>query len=237
MNGNAADGHRARLRERFLQGGLDGFHDYEVIELLLTLGTPRKDCKPSAKAAMARFGTFQAVLEASPEDLNQVPGIGKTNMIALRLIKAVTDRYLQKKLTAKETIRGTTDLLDYLRLHIGEKGREWFLVILLNAKNQVIRTETHSVGSVSASSVYTREVIQLALKHDAAAMILAHNHPSGDPAPSAEDVAVTRRLVFAGKIMGISVHEHLIIGNPDYYSFAENGYVRRFEREYESSSV
>jgi DNA repair protein RadC len=227
------EGHRQRLRERFLAGGLDGFHDYEVIELLLTLAMPRKDCKDTAKEALKRFKTLQGVLEATPQKLCKVKGIGPKNLLGLKLIKAVAERYLEKKLIHKDAINDSKALFDYLHHSIGDKNREFFKVIFLNSKNQVITASTISEGTLTASSVYPREVIQAALSHDAAALIFAHNHPSGDPEPSSEDVAVTRQLVFAGKVMGMVVHEHLIIGDNRYFSFADQGYIARMNREFE----
>jgi DNA repair protein RadC len=227
------EGHRQRLRERFLAGGLDGFHDYEVIELLLTLAMPRKDGKDAAKEALKRFKTLQGVLEAAPQELGKVNGIGPKNLFGLKLIKAVAERYLEKKLIHKDAINDSKALFDYLHHSIGDKNREFFKIIFLNSKNQVIAASTISEGTLTASSVYPREVIQAALSHDAAALIFAHNHPSGDPKPSSEDVAVTRQLVFAGKVMGMVVHEHLIIGDNRYFSFADQGYIARMHREFE----
>jgi DNA repair protein RadC len=227
-------GHRQRLRERFLAGGLDGFHDYEVIELLLTLAMPRKDCKDAAKEALARFKTLQAVLEASPQELCRVSGIGPKNLFGIKLIKAVADRYLKKKLIHKDAINDSKALFDYLYHSMGDKNREVFKAIFLNSKNQVIAADIISEGTVTASSVYPREVIQYALRHDAAALIFAHNHPSGDPEPSSEDIAVTRQLLFAGKIMGMVVHEHIIIGDNRYFSFADQGYIERMNREFDN---
>jgi len=226
------EGHRQRLRERFLAGGLDGFHDYEVVELLLTLGMPRKDCKDAAKDALKRFKTLQGVLEASPRELCKIDGIGSKNLFGIKLIKAVADRYLEKKLIHKDVIHDSKSLFDYLYHSIGDKNREYFKVIFLNSKNQVIAANTISEGTLTASSVYPREVILAALSRDAAALIFAHNHPSGDPQPSSEDVAITRQLVFAGKIMGMVVHEHLIIGDNRYFSFADQGYIEQMNREF-----
>ena len=226
-------GHRQRLRERFLAGGLEGFHDYEVIELLLTLATPRKDCKNAAKSALKRFKTLQGVFEASPRELCKIEGIGPKNLLGIKLINAVADRYLEKKLIRKDAINDSRALFDYLSHQIGNKRREFFKVIFLNSKNQVIAADTISEGTLTASSVYPREVIQAALSHDAAALILAHNHPSGDPKPSSEDIAITRHLVFAGKVMGMVVHEHIIIGDNRYFSFADQGYIERMNRDFE----
>ncbi len=228
-------GHRQRLRERFLESGLDGFHDYEVIELLLTLATPRKDCKDSAKAALKKFKTLQGVLEASGHELCEIAGIGPKNSLGLQLIKAVCDRFLEKKLIDKNPVNNSKELFDFLYHTIRDKSREYFKIIFLDSKNRVISTENHSAGTLTASSVYPREVVQAALSHKAAALIFAHNHPSGDPKPSAEDIAITRQLVFAGRVMGITIHEHIIIGDNCYYSFADHGQIARMNSEYNAS--
>ena len=224
-------GHRQRLRDRFMAAGLDGFHDYEVIELLLTLGTPRKDCKDAAKAAISKFKSLQGVIEASPEQLCQVNGLGTKNIFGLKLIKAVADRYLKKKLIGKDLISNSKELFDFLFHRLRDKQRESFCAVFMDSKNRVISTETLSEGTLTASSVYPREVVQAALNHHAAAIIFAHNHPSGDPQPSPEDIAITRQLVFAGRVMGITVHEHIVIGENRYFSFADQGYINQMTRE------
>ena len=225
------EGHRGRLRERFLADGLSGFHDYEVVELLLTLGTPRKDCKDAAKAAMERFKTLQGVLEASPRALQEVAGIGPRNLLGLRLIKAVADRYLEKKVIGADPVRNAAELFDFLYHRIRDTRRERFLVLFLDAKNRVTDIETLFVGTLTGSSVYPREVVAAALDRHAAAVIFVHNHPSGDPAPSAEDLALTRQLVFACGVVGVTVHEHLIIGDNRYYSFADHGVIARIKED------
>jgi DNA repair protein RadC len=227
------EGHRARLRERFFNSGLDGFQDYEVIELLLTLGTPRKDCKDAAKALLHQFKTLQGVFEASPAELCKVEGIGRANSFGIRLIKAAADRYLEKRIIKKDPIHNAKELFDYLYYNMKDKHRECFKVVFLDAQNKVLATETLFEGTLTASSVYPREVVQAALNHRAAALIFAHNHPSGDPRPSSEDMAVTRQLVFACKVMGITVHEHLVIGENQYFSFADQGYIAEMNREFE----
>ena len=235
MEHHKAEGHRQRLRDKFLNTmDLKGFHDYEVIELLLAMATPRKDCKEPAKAALEKFRTLQGVIEASPEDLCQIRGIGKTNLFGIKLIKAVADRYLEKKLIDKDPICNSQDLFDYLYHTMKDKHREYFKVVYLNAKNKVIAAETLFEGTLTASSVYPREVVRAALANHAAALIFAHNHPSGDPNPSQEDVAITRQLVFACKVMGITVHEHIVIGDNCYFSFADKGYIAEMMREYEN---
>ncbi|GBC64025.1 DNA repair protein RadC [Desulfonema ishimotonii] len=226
-------GHRQRLRERFLQSGLDGFQDYEVIELLLTLGTPRKDCKDAAKAALKRFKTLQGVFEASPALLCEVRGIGPVNMLGIRLIRAVADRYLQKKILRKDPVSNSGELFDYLYYNMKDRSRECFKVVFLDAQNRILAADTLFEGTLTASSVYPREVVQAALEHHAAALIFAHNHPSGDPRPSPEDLAVTRQLVFACRVMGIAVHEHIVIGDNKYFSFADQGYIAEMNQAFE----
>ncbi|MGE0086234.1 MAG: DNA repair protein RadC [Desulfococcaceae bacterium] len=226
-------GHRERLRERFMTSGLDGFQDYEVIELLLTLGNPRKDCKDEAKELLRRFKTLQAVFEASPRELCEIKGVGPKNIFGIRLIHAVADRYLQKKLVNKDAISNAKELFDYLYYNMKDKRRECFKVLFLDARNRVISAKTLFEGTLTASSVYPREVVQAALEHNAAALIFAHNHPSGDPSPSAEDVSITRQLVFACRVMGITVHEHLVIGDSNYFSFADRGYIADMNREFD----
>ncbi|MFH2220132.1 MAG: DNA repair protein RadC [Pseudomonadota bacterium] len=227
-------GHRKRLRERFLSSGLSGFHDYEVIELLLTLATPRKDCKSAAKRALRRFKTLQGVFEASSKELCEIDGIGSKNLFGIKLIKAVADRFLEKALIQKDPLNNSKELFDYLYLSIRDKNRECFKVLFLDAKNKVITIETLFEGTLTASSVYPREVVSAALNHRAAALIFAHNHPSGDPKPSPDDVSLTRQLIFACRVMGITVHEHLIIGDNRYFSFADQGYIARMTREFDT---
>jgi len=231
------EGHRERLRQRFLSTGLDGFHDYEVIELLLTLATPRKDCKDAAKAAMKRFKTLQGVFEASHQELCEIDGIGPKNSIGIKLIKAAADRYLKKRLVEKDPINNARDLFDYLYHSMRDRPQECFTVIFLDAKNKIITLEVLFTGTLTASSVYPREVVLTALRHNAAALIFAHNHPSGDPTPSQDDKAITQQLIMACRSIGITVHEHLIIGNNRYYSFADQGLIAKINRECEKHLV
>jgi DNA repair protein RadC len=225
------EGHRKRLREKFLTSGLTGFHDYEVIELLLTLGTPRKDCKEQAKAALKRFKTLQGVIEASPEQLQEVKGLGPKNIFGVKFIQAVAERYLHKKLIKKDAIRSSKELFDYLYHSLREKKREVFKVVFLDAQNRVLEIEALFEGTLTASSVYPREVVQSALRHHAAGLFLVHNHPSGEPRPSREDTTITRELIHACRVMGITVHEHLIIGDNTYFSFADHGIIAEMNRE------
>ncbi|MCU0600595.1 MAG: DNA repair protein RadC [Desulfobacterales bacterium] len=236
-NKHKGEGHRERLRYKFLASGLSGFHDYEVIELLLTLGTPRKDCKEAAKAALAKFKTLQGVLDASAVDLCSVKGIGPMNLFGIRLVKAVADRYLQKKVIRKEPLSNSKALFDYLYLNMSTKDRECFKALFLDAKNRVIAVEDLFCGTLTASSVYPREVVRAALDHKAAAVIFAHNHPSGDPSPSPADISITRQLVFACQTMGIVVHEHIVIGDSRYFSFADQGVIAEINQEFKRAGT
>jgi DNA repair protein RadC len=229
-----AEGHRNRLRERFLRSGLNGFHDYEIIELLLTVATPRKDCKTQAKKALERFKTLQGVLEASPQELQEIKGVGPKNVFGLKFIRAVSERYLEKKVVKKDPIKSSKELFDYLYHSLRDKDREIFKVVFLDAQNQVISVETLFEGTLTASAVYPREVVRAALRHRAAGVFLVHNHPSGQPRPSREDEIVTKELVHACRVMGITVHEHIIIGDNTYFSFADHGRIAEMNREHET---
>jgi len=226
-----AEGHRKRLREKFLASGLKGFHDYEVIELLLTLATPRKDCKDQAKAALKHFKTLQGVIEAPPEELQTIKGIGPKNIFGIKFVRAVAERYLKTKLIKKDPIRSSRELFDYLYHSLRDKKREIFKVVFLDAQNRIIAIEDLFEGTLTASSVYPREVIKSALRFHAAALFLVHNHPSGEPRPSREDKRITRELIQACRLMGITVHEHLIIGDNTYFSFADHGHIATINRE------
>jgi len=230
-------GHRQRLRERFLKNGLEGFHDYEVIELLLTLSVLRKDCKPMAKAAIQRFKTFQGVMDASMEELAAIEGLGVKSAFPIPLIKAVTQRYLTGRLQDRIVISDTRALADYLYGAMTGLTREVFKVLLLDAKNRLVANETLFKGTLTNSAVYPREVVRLALKNHAAALIVAHNHPSGDPAPSRADRNLTQRLLFACRVMDVTLHDHFIVGRHKHYSFADEGVIRELNRKFDRYAV
>ncbi len=218
-------GHRQRLREKFLKSGLDGFHDYEIIELLLTIGTPRKDCKQPAKEAFKKFGSLKAVLEANPKDLKEIKGIGENNIFGLKIAQAVSRRYLADRVINKDFIRSSDEVLEYLKHNLRDKNREVFLVIYLNGRNQIMKMEVVFEGTLSTSVVYPREVIKRALDNDAAALVFVHNHPSGNPNPSQDDLTITKKLKDAAQSIDISVHDHLIIAGDELYSFADHGLI------------
>jgi len=222
---NKAEGHRKRLRERFIKGGLDGFHDYELVELLLSLGTPRRDCKPLARASLARFKTLRGVLEASPEELQEIKGIGPHSAFGIKLVQEVARRFLKEKIIDKPVYTSAQEIFDYLYHSMRGLKKETFKVIYLNSQNQIIDTADLFAGTVNISVIHPREVIEAALKHNAVSLIFVHNHPSGNPTPSQNDKTVTRELVSVGSIMQIKVLDHIIIGDNTYFSFAGEGLI------------
>lgn len=222
---NSNEGHRQRLRTKFLKSGLDSFHDYEIIELLLTFGTPRKDCKQIAKDALIKFGSLKGVLEANIKELTAVRGIGENNVFGLKIAQAVARRYLADKIVDKDYIRSSEEVIDYLKHNLRDKTQEVFLVIYLNGRNQILNMEEIFKGTLHTSIVYPREVVKQALDNDAAALVFVHNHPSGNPNPSQDDLTITKKLVDAAKAIDITVHDHLIIAVNDVYSFADHGLI------------
>ena len=218
-------GHRQRLREKFLKNGLDGFLDYEIIELLLTLGTPRKDCKQSAKDALKKFGSLKAVLEAEPAELKEIKGIGDNNVFGLKIAQSVSRRYLADRIIDQDFIRSADEVIDYLKHNLRDKSREVFLVIYLNGRNQILKMEELFQGTLTTSAVYPREVVKRALVNDAAALVFVHNHPSGNPNPSQDDLIITKKLKEAAQAIDVSVHDHLIIAGNDVYLFADHGLI------------
>jgi DNA repair protein RadC len=225
-------GHRKRLREKFLKSGLAGFHDYEIIELLLTLGSPRKDCKQQAKEVVKRFKTLRATLSASPEELQEIDGIGPHSAFGIKLVQEVAAEFLKLRIVDKPVYKSGKEIFDYLYHSMRDLKKELFKVIYLNSQNQIIDIADLFEGTVDASSIYPREIMKVAIKHDAVSLIFVHNHPSGDPEPSKYDKDVTRDLVFAGNIMQIRVLDHIIIGNNRYYSFANEGLIEEYETDF-----
>jgi DNA repair protein RadC len=232
MAEEAAPGHRKRLRERFIKSGLSGFHDYEIIELLLTLGSPRRDCKPQAKEVIKRFKTLRGALSASPEELQRIEGIGPHSAFGIRLVAELAREFLKQKIVDKPAYKSAREIFDYLYLSMRDLKKEVFKVIYLNSQNQVIDTADLFEGTVDRGAVSLREVMESAIRHSAVSLILAHNHPSGNPEPSANDQQLTRDLVFAGGIMQIRVLDHIIIGDNKYYSFAVEGLIEKYEGEF-----
>jgi len=225
---NKAEGHRKRLRERFIKSGLSGFHDYEIVELLLTLGTPRKDCKQQAKEAIKKFKTLRGVLEAPMEELQEIKGIGPHNSFGIRLVQEVAREFLKEKVIEKPVCKSSREVFDYLYHSMRDLKKEVFKVIFLDGKNQIIDIQNLFEGTLNAAAVYPREVIKAAIKNNALSLIFVHNHPSGNPEPSQMDKQITEDLVFAGNIMQIKVLDHIIIGDNDYFSFADKGLIEKY---------
>lgn len=219
---NDAKGHRQRLRDKFMASGLDGFQDYEVVELLLSMSTPRRDCKPMAKEAMRRFRSLQGVLDAPMSELCKIKGIGTANVFPLKLIRAVATRYFKGGLQKIDLVENPHILIDYLMSDIGWRSRECFEVIFLDAKNCIIAMEVLFEGTVTQSAVHMREVIRAVIQYNAVSIICAHNHPSGNTKPSSDDVSITKKIIEVGNLVGFRMLEHLIVSASEYFSFREN---------------
>ncbi len=211
-------GHRERLRERFSTAGHLALADYELLELLLFRLIPRADTKPVAKALLARFGSLAEVLGASEALLQEVKGIGPAVALDLKVVAAAAQRMLRSELKGRETLASWTQVLDYCRAAMAFEDREQFRILFLDKKNALIADEVQQTGTVDHTPVYPREVVKRALELSATAIVLVHNHPSGDPTPSRADIDMTREIVEAGKRLGIAVHDHLIIGTKGYAS-------------------
>jgi DNA repair protein RadC len=220
-NSQKSAGHRGRLRNRFLQSGLDGFLDYEIVELLLTLGTPRKDCKQIAKAAIAGYKGLRGVLDASLDELQTIKGIGPSNAFGIKLFQSVSERYALEHLPSKISLTSPQKVGDYLCEKLGRQKKEHFVVLLLDSKNYLIDIHDISVGTLNETLVHPREVFESAIRKLAASIIIAHNHPSGDLEPSDEDLKLTQRLLTVGELTGIPVIDHFIVSSSGYISFKE----------------
>lgn len=225
-------GHRKRLRDKFLKSGLAGFHDYEIVELLLTLGTPRRDCKEQAKEAVRKFKSLRGVLEAAPEELQEINGIGPYSVFGVKLVQEVAREFLKEKIVAKPVYQSSKEIFDFLYHAMRDLKKEVFKVIYLNSQNQIIEIVDLFKGTVNSGVISPRETIESAIKRNAVAMILVHNHPSGNPEPSSGDKTLTREMVFAGNIVEIRVLDHIIIGNDKYYSFAAEGLIEEYGMDY-----
>jgi DNA repair protein RadC len=216
-------GHRERLRERATAGGLAALPDYEVLELLLFRSIPRGDVKPLAKQLLARFGSLGAVLGASPQDLRTIPGVGEAVALDLKLLHEASLRTAREQVARRPVISSWGALLDYTKTALAHEAREQFRVLFLDRKNQLIADEVLGHGTVDHAPVYPREVVRRALELSSSAIILVHNHPSGDPTPSSADVDMTRQVVDAARPLRISVHDHLVVGRHGVASFKALG--------------
>jgi len=225
-------GHRQRLREKFQQRGIEAFTDSEVLELLLTLGTPRKDCKEQARNLLKHFGSLAGALEAPGAELQKIKGVGPNNSFAIHFLHGVARRYLKQRLQEKHYLHSSQQVAEYLIHSMRDLQHEAFTAIYLDAAHAIIDTRVVARGTVSTNTIYPRELVKQALEHNAAAMVVAHNHPSGNLEPSPQDHHLTRTLYLACSFMNIRLLDHLIIGQSEKaYSFADHGIMARIGRE------
>ena len=218
-------GHRKRLRERFLTAGPNALANHELLELLLFLARPRSDVKPIAKALLRRFGSFAAVISAEQERLAEVRGIGESGIVALKTVQAAALRMMRDEVMERPILNAWDKVLAYCRASMGYGATEQFRVLFLNNKNVLIADEVQQTGTVDHTPVYPREVVKRALELGASAIVMVHNHPSGDPTPSKADIDMTRNVRDAGKALGVTLHDHVIVGREGYASLKSLGLI------------
>lgn len=217
-------GHRKRLKEKFLKAP-SALADYEILEMLLFASSPRKDVKPLAKNLIQRFGSLSKVFAANNAELKQVAGMNNTAIASIKLIPEAVGRMLYADAKEKPIISSWNKLIDYLRAEMGGLKEEQFRVLFLNSKNMLIANEVQSNGTINHTMAYPREIVKRALELRAASIILVHNHPSGDIAPSIADIELTHQIIAAAKPLGVAVHDHVIIGSGSHLSFKTKGII------------
>lgn len=217
--------HRQRLRTRFLEGGAQAVPDYEMLELVLFRAIPRRDVKPLARALLDRFGDFASVLSAPEDQLQEVSGVGVAVVTELRIVEAAAHRLTRARVMQRHVISSWAALLDYCRATMAHREVEQFRVFYLDRKNTLIADEEQGRGTVDHVPVYPREIVKRALHLNASALILVHNHPSGDPTPSTADIDMTAQVQRAADALGIAVHDHVVIGRAAEVSFRAEGYL------------
>ncbi|MCP3888592.1 MAG: DNA repair protein RadC [Desulfobulbaceae bacterium] len=223
-------GHRGRLRDRFLEKGLSTFSDTEILELLLSFGTPRSDCKEQAKSLLAKYRTFSKVLEAPIVSLQEVKGVGPKNSFALHFVQAVASHYLKERIRGKRYLHSSSEVADFLLHSMRGLKKEVLTVIFLDSSHAIIDSEIASEGTLNVNTIYPREIIKRALEYHAAAIIIAHNHPSGSLQPSRQDIQLTKTLYLLCSCMQLQLLDHLIIGDGSY-SFADKGLMENIKVE------
>ncbi len=211
-------GHRERLRDRFLDGGPDAVTEYELLELVLFRAIPRRDVKPLAKALIAKFGSFAEVVSAPRPRLREIEGLGEAAIAEIKIIQAAANRLARGEVKKRTVLSSWSAVLDYCRTTMAFADKEQFRVLFLDKRNQVIADEVQQTGTVDHTPVYPREVIKRALELSATALILVHNHPSGDPSPSQADIQMTKAIIEIAKPLGIAVHDHIIVGKSGHAS-------------------
>ncbi|WP_193181488.1 RadC family protein [Nisaea sediminum] len=223
LNPDYNAGHRRRLRDRFLKTGPDRVADYELLELVLFQSRPRGDVKPLAKMLLDRFGSFSEIISAPAEDLMKVRGVGESTAIALKAVRAAAVRLMQEQVRERAVVSSWDQLIAYCRAAMGFSKREQFRVLFLDKKNRIIADEVLQEGTVDHTPVYPREVVARALDLGATALILVHNHPSGDTTPSRADIEMTNQIRQAASVLGIVLHDHIIVGRAAHTSFKARG--------------
>ena len=216
-------GHRHRLRERFQRGGPDALADYELLELVLFAAYPRRDVKPIAKQLIDRFGSFAEVISADPERLEEVSDVSTAAIASLKVVQAAALRLMQTRILNRPVLSSWQSLLDYCQASMAYNGTEHFRILFLDRKNTLIADEVQQTGTVDHTPVYPREVVKRALALGASALIMVHNHPSGDPTPSRGDIDMTREVAEAGRSLGITLHDHIVVGCGRHASFKSLG--------------
>ena len=217
--------HRARLRERFMAGGADALPDYELLELVLFRAIPRQDVKPLARALLETFGDFNRVVSAAPARLSAVKGVGDAVVTELKIVEAAAHRLARAKVMQRPVLSSWDQLVDYCHTAMAHRATEQFRILYLDRKNNLIADEAQGEGTVDHVPVYPREVVKRALEINASALILVHNHPSGDPTPSEADISMTHQIEDAARTLGIVLHDHIIIGQSTELSFRSEGYI------------
>ncbi len=212
-------GHRERLRARFIEAGDKGMPDYELLELILMRSVPRRDVKPLAKALIARFGSFAEVLGARAPRLMEIPGVGEAVATDLKLVEAAAKRFAKGAIAERPMMDSWKSVIDYCRTAMAFADREEFRVLFLDKRNCLIADEIQGSGTVDHTPVYPREVVRRALELSSTAVILVHNHPSGDPTPSTADIRMTHEIISISKPLGITLHDHIIVGRSGHSSF------------------
>ena len=215
--------HRRRLKARFLKAGAEALQDYEIIELLLFAAIHRRDVKPVAKRLLKRFGSLGAVLSAPPERLCEVTGIGEASVVALKVVQAAALALMREEITGRPVLGSWDRVVGYCRAAMAHEAAEQFRILFLDNRNALIADEVQQKGTVDHTPVYPREVVKRALELGAAALIMVHNHPSGDTTPSAADIEMTRQVESAAKAVGLTLHDHFIVGRAGYTSFKSKG--------------
>jgi DNA repair protein RadC len=216
-------GHRERLREKLIERGADALADYELLELVLFRAIPRGDVKPLAKRLIEVFGDFNHAISAPPERLKEVDGVGDAAARELKIVEAAAQRLARAQVMRREALSSWSALIDYCTVRMAHRGTEQVRALFLDRKNVLIADEEAGRGTVDAAPVYVREIVKRALALDASAVIVVHNHPSGDPAPSQADIAITRSLKDGLKTVGVTLHDHLVIGKGRHASFSQLG--------------